>query len=255
VTNFILSPILYRAGGVSLSIAIASAFGASGVFFCALSQYFQQRLLVVSATEEIELRQTQAYSAVNMDKSSSPLHVTEVLLTNIIRNIQPTEMHTVFTRISIFLYLQLENVDCENVEDEASNIGKISDESTVPDSHDPPIPLNSVEENIVIESDSGDICIFHRLTRQYYSYLLAGMCLYGSMVPFWFMGSKFLQIRDGISVGRADTLILLPGMCIQTLRASLNNYFMKFEITYDVYRGNDSICIATIGPLFRQKSD
>jgi hypothetical protein len=59
--------------------------------------------------------------------------------------------------------------------------------------------------------DIGHFFVFHRFSRSYYCFLLAGTFLYGSMVPFWFMGAKFLQVRDGVSVERADMLVLLPG--------------------------------------------
>lgn len=45
---------------------------------------------------------------------------------------------------------------------------------------------------------------------QYYFYLLNSMCLFGAVIPFWFMGSKFLQLNYGLSVENADFLMILP---------------------------------------------
>jgi hypothetical protein len=50
----------------------------------------------------------------------------------------------------------------------------------------------------------------HLFQYQYYMFLLSGAFLYGSMVPFWFLGSKFLQDHYSLTVGRADALMLFP---------------------------------------------
>jgi hypothetical protein len=51
---------------------------------------------------------------------------------------------------------------------------------------------------------------FRKLSLTYYLYACAGMFLYGSMVPFWFTGSKYLQEYYGLSVQSAGALILIP---------------------------------------------
>jgi hypothetical protein len=51
---------------------------------------------------------------------------------------------------------------------------------------------------------------FRKLSLTYYMYACAGMLLYGSMVPFWFTGSKYLQESYGLSVQSAGALILIP---------------------------------------------
>jgi MFS family permease len=51
---------------------------------------------------------------------------------------------------------------------------------------------------------------FKKLSYTYYLYMFAGLTLYGSMVPFWFTGSKFLQEAYGLSVQSADALLLIP---------------------------------------------
>mmetsp|Transcript_21637 Transcript_21637/g.31490 ORF Transcript_21637/g.31490 Transcript_21637/m.31490 type:complete len:528 (-) Transcript_21637:122-1705(-) len=51
---------------------------------------------------------------------------------------------------------------------------------------------------------------FRRLSYTYYLYMGAGLFLYGSMVPFWFTGSKYLQEYYGMSVQAADGLLLIP---------------------------------------------
>jgi hypothetical protein len=51
---------------------------------------------------------------------------------------------------------------------------------------------------------------FHQFSAQYYLYLLSGSFLYGSIVPFWFYGSKYLQDTLFYDIGRADSIMTLP---------------------------------------------
>jgi MFS family permease len=50
----------------------------------------------------------------------------------------------------------------------------------------------------------------HELPPVFYFYSLAAALMYGSMVPFWFMGSKYLQSTYNISVSKADSYMLIP---------------------------------------------
>lgn len=53
------------------------------------------------------------------------------------------------------------------------------------------------------------------LGTKFWMFTLAGSFLYGSMVPFWFMGSKYLQVNYGLSMSVADMLMFLPeGMIV-----------------------------------------
>lgn len=45
---------------------------------------------------------------------------------------------------------------------------------------------------------------------QFYMYLLNGVFLFGAMVPFWFIGSKFFQVNYSLTVQQADFLMLMP---------------------------------------------
>ena len=45
---------------------------------------------------------------------------------------------------------------------------------------------------------------------QFYFYCLNSIFLFGAMAPFWFLGSKFLQINYQMEVEKADYLMLLP---------------------------------------------
>mmetsp|Transcript_510 Transcript_510/g.1720 ORF Transcript_510/g.1720 Transcript_510/m.1720 type:complete len:386 (+) Transcript_510:61-1218(+) len=48
------------------------------------------------------------------------------------------------------------------------------------------------------------------LPRVFFLFLLGGACVYGAVVPFWFIGAKHLQSRFGMPLATADALLLLP---------------------------------------------
>ena len=45
-------------------------------------------------------------------------------------------------------------------------------------------------------------------------YILGGGCVYGAVVPFWFIGAKSIELKWGLPTALADGLILLPEGCI-----------------------------------------
>lgn len=72
---------------------------------------------------------------------------------------------------------------------------------------------------------------FHLFTSQYYYFLLGGAMLYGAMVPFWFVGSKFLQDGFGLSVTVADLLLLLPEGMITVISIPLGYYLDYLKLS------------------------
>jgi MFS family permease len=81
---------------------------------------------------------------------------------------------------------------------------------------------------------------FFSLSASYYLYLTAGMMLYGSMVPFWFTGSKFLQESYHLSMETADALLLIPEGSI---------IFLSFPMGYilDNYLSSVSVKLSALG--------
>ena len=51
---------------------------------------------------------------------------------------------------------------------------------------------------------------FRQLPTVFWLYLAGGACVYGAVVPFWFIGAKHLQTRFGMTLAQADALLLLP---------------------------------------------
>jgi MFS family permease len=49
-----------------------------------------------------------------------------------------------------------------------------------------------------------------RLGVVFWLYVLASACVYGSVVPFWFIGSKHIVLTWNVSLADADVLLLLP---------------------------------------------
>ena len=72
------------------------------------------------------------------------------------------------------------------------------------------IKLSMMSVAVAVTSKMAMALPLHLFRYQYYMFLLSGAFLYGSMVPFWFLGSKFLQDHYSLSVGRADALMLFP---------------------------------------------
>jgi hypothetical protein len=51
---------------------------------------------------------------------------------------------------------------------------------------------------------------FRDFGMQFYFYLMNSVFLFGAIVPFWFLGSKFLQLNYNLEVEQADFLMLMP---------------------------------------------
>ena len=55
----------------------------------------------------------------------------------------------------------------------------------------------------------------HEFSRTYYMFILCGAFLYGSIVPFWFVASAWLQLTYSLPLGTADLLTMAPeGMIV-----------------------------------------
>mmetsp|Transcript_15956 Transcript_15956/g.48400 ORF Transcript_15956/g.48400 Transcript_15956/m.48400 type:complete len:296 (-) Transcript_15956:64-951(-) len=68
------------------------------------------------------------------------------------------------------------------------------------------------------------------LKASFFFYALAFGCTYGSVVPFWFIGSKHLQERFGMSISRADTVMLIPEGSILLLALPIGILADKCEL-------------------------
>lgn len=101
-------------------------------------------------------------------------------------------------------------------------------------------------------------------SMQFYWYTLTGMFLYGSMVPFWFIGSKFLQEAYGLSIVSADWLMLLPegaiviisiplGLFLENRRATIKLFQKLLALSISIFMVAMSYVLMAYG--FRRASD
>lgn len=65
----------------------------------------------------------------------------------------------------------------------------------------------------------------------YHLYATAGAFLYGAMVPFWFIGSKYLQDTYHIDVSMADALVLLPEGLIVLIGAPVGYLLDRYQLS------------------------
>jgi hypothetical protein len=98
----------------------------------------------------------------------------------------------------------------------SSDFHEISVEDHLPSSS--PVSLNSSSHSFVSSSSCVsslwntflELTQFHQFSLQYYLYLIAGAFLYGSIVPFWFYGSKYFQDNFNFPIDKADSVMTLP---------------------------------------------
>jgi hypothetical protein len=79
-----------------------------------------------------------------------------------------------------------------------------------------------------------DALPLHTFGRKYYMFLLAGMFLYGSIVPFWFIASGWLQLTYHLPLKVADGLTVLPEGMIAVVSIPVGMLIDYFQCTTKV---------------------
>lgn len=74
-----------------------------------------------------------------------------------------------------------------------------------------------------------DLLPLHLLPFEYYLWLISGSLTYGAIVPFWFIGSKYLQDYYSQTVMYADTLMTIPEGMVVILGFPLALLSKKFK--------------------------
>jgi MFS family permease len=85
----------------------------------------------------------------------------------------------------------------------------------------------------------------HRLPLEYYLWLLSGSLTYGAIVPFWFIGSKYLQDYYSQTVIFADTLMTIPEGMVVLLGFPLALLSKKYK--WDVTQCLIGLSLAQLG--------
>lgn len=179
VATFVLCPIFFRRFGFTTAIWFAAALAC-----CSIAAALGARCLLAKLSkihDERIARSESKYNDVNNDSISSPMH---------------GEASEAYASRG-FTY--------------SPRTKKGRDEKTTLQRADS--DLSDYDPVHIGEEGSSHIfsCLpFFSLNKSYYLYLTSGMMLYGSMVPFWFTGSKFLQESYHLSVETADALLLIP---------------------------------------------
>lgn len=76
-----------------------------------------------------------------------------------------------------------------------------------------------------------DALPLHTFGRQYYLFLFSGMFLYGSIVPFWFIASGWLQLTYHLPLKIADGLTVLPEGMIAIVSVPVGMLIDRFQCT------------------------
>jgi len=87
----------------------------------------------------------------------------------------------------------------------------------------------------------------HEYSFMLYYYLLAAIFVYGAMVPFWFVGSKFLQVNYVLSVGTADSYMQLPEGMMVVVSPLLGRYLDKHGSSVEAKLRWFSVSCLTLG--------
>jgi len=65
--------------------------------------------------------------------------------------------------------------------------------------------------------------------RRFWVFCASVTCLYSAVVPFWFFGSKVLQLSHGLSLAEADLLLLLPELLLFLLSPPLGLLCLRLQ--------------------------
>ena len=102
-----------------------------------------------------------------------------------------------------------------------------------------------------------------KFPRYYWFYTASGFFLYGSMVPFWFLGSKFLQLKYGFDMLVADLFMLLPEGMIVVLGPLVGVWLDRMKFTTRALLTQLAVSIALLpvaylvlisGPVMEQQA-
>ena len=233
VMNFVLSPVIYKTRGVKVALWFATAIATSAVLFAALaysltrkkemldgkkyeqldgSNHIELNVLCPEQDEEGEgdwLGDTEGErNVLHKDHTDEVLHDTHIMSRN---TTTPVPVKIVNSTLAVPSVTSPIGIASGPMISSSAHLTR-SDEENPSDR----FSAVSMDKNVIVLSTGtvrGRILSalpLHLFGYQFYMFLCTGACLYGSMVPFWFLGSKFLQDCYSLTVGQADGLMLLP---------------------------------------------
>lgn len=225
VSNFVVSPYVYEHYGLAWAFWIAFMVVAFGNIFAIGGIFFEKFLVAHKQQAEANshsLEMTNISQDISQSVSSDSVTGDMEKATKIVEDVDPNSSHGLMH----------------------------SSDSMVPHSHS--------NSDGSFWDQIKEALPFYDLTLSFYLFALSGAFLYGSMVPFWFMGSKFLQNYYGLSVTLADTLMLVPEGAIVFLSLPVGfivDYFhwsmrTKLKVlSYSIFMLPVSYCLLVMGSL------
>lgn len=88
------------------------------------------------------------------------------------------------------------------------------------------LPPSSFSPSI---NSSENILPSRQFSVSFYGYVVGGVFVYGAIVPFWFIGSKFLQDSFALSVVEGDFLMIVPELVIIAVVLPLSILSKKYQ--------------------------
>jgi hypothetical protein len=88
------------------------------------------------------------------------------------------------------------------------------------------------------------------LDTSFFCYAIGLACVYGAVVPFWFIGSKHLQEHFGMSISTADAVMLVPEGSILVLALPIGLIIDRCKLKARHLLGLASLATFLIGVSF-----
>eukprot|EP00240_Pyramimonas_obovata_P013849 CAMPEP_0118931680 /NCGR_PEP_ID=MMETSP1169-20130426/7937_1 /TAXON_ID=36882 /ORGANISM="Pyramimonas obovata, Strain CCMP722" /LENGTH=221 /DNA_ID=CAMNT_0006874207 /DNA_START=819 /DNA_END=1480 /DNA_ORIENTATION=- len=89
-------------------------------------------------------------------------------------------------------------------------------------------PIDELPHQIRV---GGVVASIKEFSIVFWLYCCTGMFMFGCMVPFWFIGSKFFQAHKGYDVAAADALMILPEGIIVLVAPPLGFYLDRMNVS------------------------
>mmetsp|Transcript_2152 Transcript_2152/g.4816 ORF Transcript_2152/g.4816 Transcript_2152/m.4816 type:complete len:239 (+) Transcript_2152:3-719(+) len=86
----------------------------------------------------------------------------------------------------------------------------------------------------------------HAIPWKFWAYAGGGSFMYGSVIPFWFYGSGFLQRSHGYTVAEADTLMVVPEGLLCVLSIPVGIVVDRFGFGLNVLQNAFAVCAVLI---------
>jgi hypothetical protein len=266
VVNFIVSPYIYKNYGLLSAIWIGSCVGVASIVFLFLSRYMETNYLSSSHSDSNMRTASSSSSLISGKNSISKLDENEKVdeevgfelvsaeddhYSRLTYSVSVDENSGLIKKSNSYMSSTAERSkqDKNNEKFHYQSLSQTNDKEEA--TEDTRLPTSSSAVSPVTFSPSLlsslwstfiELTQFHQFSLQYYLYLIAGAFLYGSIVPFWFYGSKYLQDNFDFPVENADWVMALPeglvvitgfpfGLLVSKLQVSVKAKLLGFSVS------------------------